>query len=202
MKTKKLLFASALFMSLFVSCTNEIENQTNDDYSEIPIDIEPYISSGMQELINKLDTAQTALNIEEIMPSLDKILKQDSLTGKVVSRDGSAEGSLIATGYSSTTNLFSGKSITITSDNSAFRESLDFISGNAESSRTYYLSCTAVCYYLYFTENTEFIVATKDGDFIGINPDKFDSNITNDSQFERGYHCEEKKANRLYYLTT
>ena len=50
---------------IIVSCSNGVEDAANtNNYSQINGEAEPYISSGMQELINRLDTATIALPAE------------------------------------------------------------------------------------------------------------------------------------------
>ncbi len=192
---------------IIVSCSNGVEDAANtNNYSQINGEAEPYISSGMQELINRLDTATIALPAEEIMPFLNNLINQDSVnTAKeVLTRTTNTEGTTVLTGYNKTATLFSKKKITITTNNSSLRNALSYMfhfSSNS-SSETVYITCKAISFYAYFSEQTTIFDAYEDGDYMGLNPDTFDENITNDSYYDKGYHIEEKVAGRLYYLTT
>jgi hypothetical protein len=204
---KYFLFISSMMLILFASCSNGVEDAVNaNDYSQIIEEAEPYISPGMQRLINKLDTATTTFSAEEVMPFLNELINQDSLKTSNASqtRAASIEGTTVLTGYNKTTTLFSKKKIVITLNNSALRNSLNYIfkfSSNS-SSETVYITCKAVSFYVYFSDSTSIFENYTNGDYMGLSPDGFAVDITNDSSFDKGYHIEEKKEGRLYYLTT
>lgn len=208
MKTKVLLFINALFILFFTSCSNAdrtAEQIENENYSLLLAEAKPYISSGMQELINKLDTATTPPSFEEVIPFIERLLSKDSLisTSKTVTRT-NVDGTTVTDGYSKITTLFNRKAVSISNSSSSLRESLGYSFKLEPSSSTeiVYLTCKAVCNYVYFSEVVAFSAAYAEGDFMGINPEAFDTNITDNSILEQGYFSEEKVAGRLYYLTT
>lgn len=207
MKTKVLLFLSVWSLTSLMSCSDvdKADGQVDSDYSQILAEAKPYISSGMQELINKLDTITAPIDIEEVIPFIDKILEKDSLTTSLkVTTRANVDGTTVTSGYSKTTTLFSKKAVTISNSDSPLRESLGYAFKLYPSSSTeiVYLTCKAICNYVYFSDVVSFFPAYAEGDFMGITPEAFNTDITNNSTFEQGYYSEEKVTGRLYYLTT
>lgn len=208
MKVKVVFFLSMLFVLSLMSCSNESEGGqiiANEDYSQVLTEAQPYISSGMQELIERLDTVSFPLPIEEVVPFIENIVSKDSLSNSagVITRT-NIDGTTVTNGYSKETTLFYKKAVSISNSSSSLRESLgyNFILNSSSDSEVVYLTCKALCNYVYFASNVSFFSAYASGDFMGINPEVFNADITNNSILEQGFYSEEKVAGRLYYLTT
>lgn len=204
-----LFFASMLLWAgFFVGCSNNKEelfgvedsNEAEIAYNTLLIDDEPYISPGMQALINKLDTSDVALPLEELMPGMEALFLNDttSVEQNVATR---ATSTGMFTGYTNKKFLFQNKQVSLTAYNSLFKESLDC---SFTTSGTVYLSAIAVWYNIYFDDPVSYFEAEAEiGDFTGIEPDSFNAdNICNDTYFNRGFSCEEKYSGYSYRLTT
>lgn len=212
MKKNYLLFVNVALAAIsFSSCSNEsscvlmekdstINSQLSVDYSALLANRKPYISSGMQALINKLDTVTTVLPIEELMPGIETLFFKDTISVNrgEVTRTVSSE---VLTGYYSKSFLFRNKAVSITNSNSSFKESLNC---TLNMSGTVYLSAIAVCQYAIYAEPISlFRKAPQESDMIGIDPDSFNPDgITNDTYFSLGYSVEELSPGEFYYLTT
>lgn len=211
MKTKHLFFVGMMFVTnLFNACSYEGEellagsernNQLPAAYSALLVDVKPYVSPGMQKLIDKLDAVTTILPLEELIPGIETLFVEDTLSvnHNAVTR---AVTATVANGYNDRAFLFRNRPVSLSTTSSAFKESLNL--GDFADYTNIYLSAIAVCQYVYFdTPISTFRASTKEGDFIGVNPDKFDvDEISNNTYFTLGYSTEEVAPGELYYLTT
>lgn len=211
MKTKHLFFVGMLFVAnLFNACSNEGEellvgsegnNKLSAAYDALLADDKPYISPGMQMLIDKLDTATVVLPIEELIPNIETILAEDTMSVKQSAATRTTASSGMFTGYSNKSFLFQNKQVSVTAYDSPLKSSLDLpwaISG------TVYLTAIAVWYNVFLDEGVSYFEAEAEaGDFTGIAPNSLDEGtISNDTYFSLGFSCDEKYAGYSYRLTT
>lgn len=146
--------AIAVFSS---SCSNDSVQEGSALSEEV---IRPYISPGMQSLINTLDTAQSAMPINELIPSFEKSLINDEKQKSNVSLTKTTEddGTTVSTGYTTKSVLFSDKQITFT-DVSIKTQLIESLGITAENSGpmlvngqtiTVYMRCIALTKRLLF----------------------------------------------------
>lgn len=209
MKTKFLVYASVFLIAiLFTACSNDSEEYFSESVtgnqlvseSLQSIEEEPYISPGMQALIDRLDTATVPLPIEKLIPGIGVLLVEDttSLKQNIVTRSAS---SVVVKGYNSKKFLFQNKMVTLNAYDSPFKSSLNCTwTVNA----TYYMSAIAIWKNIQFENAVSYFSAeANDGDFTGIAPDSFNTDeISNDTYFTLGFSSEEKYAGYDYRLTT
>ena len=171
-------------------------------YADKIANAKPYISSGMRELMNQLDTATVPVPIEEILPDVRGLFVSESTNSGVSTK---AIENDVATGYDNYYELFRNKSITVSKTLSTLKESLD-ASEITGLSGTVYLSAFAVIKYMLFEDPVStFHAATSsaEGDFIGVNPDRIDlDNVSDDTSCSKGYSVEVWAEGEAYCLTT
>lgn len=190
MKTIRKIFRSIVLLCIFSSCSNHAQEKEEffEDFSQILAESEPYISPKMKEIMHMFDTATVALPLEKVMPFINSL--QDTLIdSNKITRVQEADGTSVVYGYSKKTTLFNRKQVKLSSD-SPLLSSLDYPSGE---SQTAYITCLAIDYYLYFSDYTEVYPSVKEYDRIGVDPDKIEGDISNDSYLVKGYYCDEKK---------
>lgn len=190
----------------FWGCSNDEGSQVSSNKVS-NIDESPYISSGMQEIINKLDTANEALPINQIIPGFEKALVRDLQTksSKNLTRSAtqSTNGSSVVYGYNTDDiRLFSNKKVQLSeSVSSLLNESLG--TSTYLLSKTVYISCWVVTRYLPFSSKQAAVIgAHNSDDDMGFNPDRFTSNLSDTTSLPKGFHMDEKVSGSLYYLTT
>lgn len=168
-----------LVICIFIyACSNDLNDSSTSDSSLITANYEPYISPQMQEILNMIDTATTAIPIEKLIP----FVEDSNSSSAVVLRSSSADGTTVAKGFSKYATLYT-KVKTVISATQA--------SNFNTKAGTYYITCVSAT--LYQNTSGELLDAMLETDVMGINPD----DLT-----QRGYHIDEKKAGSLYYLTT
>lgn len=206
------LFGALLLLFFCCSCTDENDSLSGDTlnasdrllvrYADKIANAKPYISSGMRELMNRLDTATVPVPIEEILPDVRGLFVSESTNSGVSTK---AIENDVATGYDNYYELFRNKSITVSKTLSTLKESLD-ASEITGLSGTVYLSAFAVIKYMLFEDPVStFHAATSsaEGDFIGVNPDRIDlDNISDDTSCSKGYSVEVWAEGEAYCLTT
>lgn len=193
---------SALFIT---SCSNEEVKIESENYSNGIVAAKPYISPGMQNIINILNTTnQDSIDICKLIPSLGATLIRDAINSTggntTLTRSGETDGTTVFTGYENKSILFS-TTITIPEGvSSSLGESLELESYFI--GKKLYMRCWAITNSFYFSSNTYVKKKYVSGDKIGYDPDLFDQNLTSDTYLPRGYHLEENLAGRLYSGTT
>lgn len=211
---KNLFFLSLMF--LIVGCTNDstpkqlssVEKETENDA--------PYISPNMQELINKLDTANGALPVNKLIPGFENTLIKDlQVKQKTFSTRTTVESSgenistdadtIIVYGYDSYYNLFMNKKITL-SQNAYNALNMTLNIGNTDyvkDKTVVYLSAWAVVRNISFaSKQTDLEEASIKGDHLGYDPDKFPTSIDTTSIINKGFKIEEEVPGIFYHFTT
>lgn len=190
---------SALFIT---SCSNDNEDIKSETDSSSIVEAKPYISPGMQNIINALSSGnQDSIDVFELIRSLSATLIRDAAnlttSNTSLTKSGETDGTTVFTGYGNKSLLFS---TSITMESTTLAQSLeldDYFIG-----KKLYLRCWAITKSFYFSANTYVETEYVDGDLIGYDPDLFDTNLTNNTYLPRGYHMDEKLAGRLYSGTT
>lgn len=195
-------------LSFFSCSSDELPALTESDDAFDELNVEPYISEGMQALIRQLDTQDGPIPLEKILPSLPSTLSYlstDETSGLVTRAETDEDNIYTTTGYTRANILFSKQAVVVTLSDSSLRESLDFsYSFTGEDSETMYLTCKAVEKRMTYSEETILVDAYQSGDFMGIDPEYYDEDedLTNDSQFSQGFYVNEVVSGKFFYLTT
>lgn len=196
----------------FNACSNDEEQISSEEtnskeellekYHDLLANTKPYISEGMQALIDRLDTATVAVPIEELLPNVEELFEEGALAIEPQEALTRSVSLIVDTGCDNKEFLFENKAVTISDTNSSFKASLNYgstISGNL------YLSALAVTKTIAFYEEpiSLFYASTRSGDRIGVKPSSIDINsVNNDTSCKLGYSVDEISAGELYTLTT
>lgn len=180
---KKIFYSVlCLFIGTCLSaCSSDLgDNSTNSVEKEETY--KPYVSAQMQGILSMIDTCTTAIPIEKLIPINTKSAKVKIASRSSLSTTGNSDGSLVATGYSRSSTLYT-KVKTVVDETQASNFNI--------KAGTYYVTCMSATLYLQCVGTP--IAGMVDTDVMGIDPD---------SLSQRGYHITEKKVNSLYFFTT
>lgn len=207
---KKKLFDRLLLLIcsllVFSSCSNDAVDQDNDNLSNIlSEEVKPYISPGMQSIINTCSSHQKdSVDVFELIPSLKETFFKEVLSiskeNMSLLKSGATDGINVFIGYTTKTFLFS-TTITIPS-NVVSSLGQSFQMGSYCGDKKLYLRCWAITKSFYFSSSTLVDKVCISGDKIGYDPDFFNPNLTTNTYLPRGYHMDEKLAGRYYIGTT
>jgi hypothetical protein len=206
---KKLLFLSLIVLVIMAGCTNEDTPKLSSYIENSTVSKTPYISLGMQELINTLDTAKEALPVNKLIPGFENtLIKNLQSKSSIVSTRATtqSDGYNVVTGYDITgiTTLFTDKKITLSNDATSFlNESLAF-SGLYLLGKTVYMTGWAVKKTVNFSSDQSYVVnaySKNHDDVMGFDPDKFPTSIDTTTYISIGYKIQ-KHTPRVFYFTT
>lgn len=135
------------------ACSNDLNDSLTSDSLLITANYEPYISPQMQEILNMIDTATTAIPIEKLIP----FVEDSNSLSSVVLRSSSADGTIVAKGFSKYATLYTkAKPIISAAQASNFNT----------KAGTYYITCVSAT--LYQNTSGELLEAMLETDVMGI----------------------------------
>ncbi len=208
MKKKEYLFIVGAWaaMGLLSGCTDDASSLADGDYHKDDTliaeaeegDATPYITEGMQALIDRLQAADEAVSLDEILPGLEEV-GTDTMTDEEASLVAGATEDVL-TGFDNYATLFRDVDITLSPTSSLFKSAL-----GDDSQRAGAFKLAALVYWKYARfDNINYLGNAAQGDDItGVSPGCFEgTSITNDTPLLRGYAVQTDYAGYAYTFYT
>lgn len=191
MKRNSYFFILIFSMYAFCGCSDKSSeissNSTTSSTTKVITDNDTsvYISPKMAKILKMIDTCQTAIPIENLIPPIKDTETSNNLKTRTTGTYDDSDGSYVITGYTNSILLYSDVKTTIPE---AQKYAFNMPSG------TYYIACFAVTQDVSFQNETTLTSGYKHGDVMGILPD--------DSLNSFGFSIQEIYAKHHYRLTT